>query len=77
VNDNLGTADRKFRITVGAVTGGISIGTVLRAVPLPTAASPALGVIAVLLLMTGFVGNCPVYSLFGVNSCSRAGNVSE
>ncbi|WP_209487253.1 YgaP family membrane protein [Halorubrum alkaliphilum] len=77
MNDNLGTADRKFRITVGAVTGGISIGTVLGTVPLPAAASPALGVIAVLLLMTGFVGNCPVYSLFGVNSCSRAGNVSE
>lgn len=61
---NEGTADRVIRIILGVVaaalayrhTGG-AVGTWI------------LGIVAVLAIVTGAVGSCLVYRLFGISTC--------
>ena len=58
---NLGTLDRTLRVTLGValITYGIfSMGTM----------GYILAVIGALPLVTGLVGNCPVYSIFKFNT---------
>ena len=56
---NEGTVDRVLRIIVGA--GLLSLVFV--------GPQTAWGWIGVVPLATGIVGNCPVYSLLGINTC--------
>jgi len=77
MNQNVGTIDQRLRTAIGAVSGVISVTILLGVVPLPPTVSPVFGVVALLLLGTASVGTCPAYSLLGVDSCSRASNVSE
>lgn len=56
---NEGKLDRALRIAVGAVLISlVFIG--------PQTAWGWLGVVP---LATGLIGNCPVYSIFGINTC--------
>ena len=56
---NEGTVDRVLRIIVGAgVLSLVFVG--------PQTAWGWLGVVP---LATGIIGNCPVYSLLGINTC--------
>lgn len=61
MKQNVGTTDRAARVVIGvlligaALAGGIG----------------AWGYIGILPLATGLFGTCPVYSWFGINSCSR------
>jgi hypothetical protein len=76
MNNNVGSVDQTLRTGIGAVTGVTSI-AILRGVgSLPTVLSPVLGVVAVMMLVTAAVGTCPVYSLLGVDSCSRSSSPS-
>ena len=56
---NLGKADRILRIVVGlAIIGaGVYFGS-------------WVGVIGMILLVTGFINFCPIYHLIGINTCS-------
>ena len=59
---NIGTADRLLRIVLGA------------ALLLAFAMSPREGwqwlyLIGIIPLATGLVGNCPLYSILGINTC--------
>ena len=56
---NEGTADRFFRVIVGLVL--ISLAFV--------GPQTAWGWVGLVPLVTGLVGNCPVYSLLGINTC--------
>ena len=56
---NEGTVDRVLRVIVGAVA--ISLVFV--------GPQTAWGWLGLVPLITGLVGNCPVYSLLGINSC--------
>ena len=56
---NEGTVDRVLRVIVGAVA--ISLVFV--------GPQTAWGWLGLVPLVTGLVGNCPVYSLLGINSC--------
>ncbi len=56
---NEGTLDRVLRIIVGA--GLLSLVFV--------GPQTAWGWVGVVPLATGIIGNCPVYSLFGINTC--------
>lgn len=57
---NEGTIDRAVRVIVGlALIGLAATGTV-----------GVWGYIGVLLLLTGAVGFCPGYAIFGMNTCS-------
>lgn len=66
----VGHTDKLARITVGAVAGVLSIAILAGSVSLPTVLSPVLGLAAAILLVTGYTGLCPFYSLLGVDTCS-------
>lgn len=71
MNRNVGSTDKTLRTAVGAVSGAVSIGILAGIVSFPTLLSPVLGVLAIMMLVTAAVGTCPIYRLFGVDSCSR------
>ncbi len=59
---NIGKTDRIFRVVVGCVliVGGIVVtGT----------AGMVMAAIGLIPLLTGLVGNCPAYSIFGIKTC--------
>ncbi|SEA55382.1 DUF2892 domain-containing protein [Variovorax sp. YR216] len=57
---NVGTIDRVLRITLGLVLIALAFaGTV-----------GPWGYIGLVPLLTGLVGRCPAYSLFGIRTCS-------
>lgn len=76
MNNNVGSVDQTLRTGIGAVTGVTSIAILGGVGSLPTVLSPVLGVVAVMMLVTAAVGTCPVYSLLGVDSCSRSSSPS-
>jgi len=67
---NVGSTDKTVRIAFGAIAGLLSLGTLADAVPLPSIASPVLGVVAIAMLVTGYTGFCGLYSVLGVDTCS-------
>lgn len=56
---NEGTVDRVVRVVVGAALIGLVF----------YGPQTVWGWVGLVPLVTGLVGNCPVYSLFGINSC--------
>lgn len=56
---NEGTLDRALRIVVGAALVSLVF----------VGPQTAWGWIGVVPLLTGIVGNCPVYSILGINTC--------
>jgi hypothetical protein len=71
MNRNVGSVDQTFRTGIGAVTGAVSIAVLTGTVPLPAVSSPVLGIVAIMMLATAAMGTCPIYSMFGIDSCSR------
>lgn len=71
MNRNVGSTDQVLRTAAGAVAGTASIAILAEIISLSTVLSPVLGVIALVMLTTAAVGTCPVYSVLGVDSCSR------
>ncbi len=56
---NLGSIDRLIRIFVGALLIGLTLaGTI-----------GAWGWVGVIPLVTGLIGSCPLYKIFGLSSC--------
>ena len=64
---NIGSFDRMLRIIVGVVL-------IAYAIPLefPHTGWNWTGWIGVVPLLTALVGSCPLYSMLGVSTCSRA-----
>jgi hypothetical protein len=56
---NVGTIDRAIRVTAGAALVVLALTSVIG----------AWGYLGVLPLLTGALGNCPAYKLFGVSTC--------
>jgi len=69
---NIGAVDRTTRILIGAITGIVSLLTLTNVVSLPAVVSPVFGVIALVMLGTSVMGSCPLYTLFGINTCSAS-----
>mgnify|MGYP002761106657 FL=1 len=76
MDQNVGSGYQLFRTAAGATAGVASIATLAGAIPLPVVLSPVLGLVAIMMLTTAVVGMCPVYSLLGVDSCSRSSSPS-
>lgn len=57
---NSGTLDRAARVVAGLVLIGLAA----------TGKVGLWGYIGFVPLLTGALGNCPVYSIFGINTCS-------
>lgn len=75
MQENVGDTDGLVRIVLGAVAGVISLvvlaqqqGMLSEMIPLPALASPVLGVIAIVLLATGFTSKCALYSALGIDT---------
>ena len=66
MRDNVGTIDRVIRAVLGIA---LVLGALAVSAPL---ARGALGVGAVIMLGTALVGVCPVYRVFGLNTCRQA-----
>ncbi len=56
---NEGTADRILRIVAGVVLLSLTV----------VGPKTSWGLLGLIPLLTGLVGSCPVYSLFGLNTC--------
>lgn len=75
MEENVGLMDQKVRIALGAVSGLLSLlvlaqsqNLVSEMVPLPELASPVLGVVALVLLVTGYRKKCQLYSMLGMDT---------
>jgi hypothetical protein len=77
MQQNVGAADKRVRIALGAVLGIASLGTLGGAVPLPELAAPALGVVALVMLGTAATGTCGLYALLGVDTCPASAGDSR
>jgi hypothetical protein len=63
---NEGTWDRALRIMLGVVLLYLGLGGVVTG-----AAGTALAIVAVLPLLTGAIGWCPLYALLGISTTGR------
>lgn len=65
MRENMGTLDRVIRAAAGVVLvlGALAVGDPL--------ARAVLGVGAVIMLGTAMVGVCPLYRVFGLNTCGQ------
>ena len=61
---NVGGVERPIRITVGILL--VAVGAFADLPPLGIAAALVLGTIA---LVTGAIGYCPLWAVFGISSC--------
>lgn len=66
VTVNEGTIDRVLRVIVGLGLIVLALGYI------PGMAATPLGWIGVVPLVTGLIGWCPAYSIFGISTCRRA-----
>lgn len=57
---NVGTIDRALRVIAGLALIGLTV----------TGTIGAWGWIGVVPVLTGLVGICPAYSIFGISTCS-------
>lgn len=62
---NIGSTDRIIRIMFGILIGYFAYSTVIEV----NWVQVLLYVIATILLVTALVGNCPLYSIFKINTC--------
>ena len=63
---NMGTADKVIRIIIALIIGFLYYnGTITGTLGI------VLVVLAVVLVLTSLVGFCPLYTLFGMNTCKR------
>ena len=60
---NVGTFDRVLRVIAGLALIALALGYI-------PGYQSVWGWIGIIPLVTGIVGTCPVYSLFGMNTCS-------
>lgn len=68
MENNVGSTDKMVRMALGAILGLVSLGILADYVPGPEIALPLLGIIAVVLLATGYFGKCALYSMLGVDT---------
>lgn len=59
MKNNMGSIDRSVRIIVGLVLVGLAL----------TGSVGWWGWLGVVPIVTGALGNCPLYSIIGVNTC--------
>lgn len=67
---NMGNADRWIRLIVAAIFTMLWFQNIVTGT-----AGIILLVIAGIFAVTSIVGSCPLYSLFGINSCQRKNTV--
>ncbi|RZI94943.1 MAG: DUF2892 domain-containing protein [Variovorax sp.] len=64
MSNNVGTIDRSLRIGAGLALIALAA----------TETIGYWGYLGIVPLLTGAIGSCPAYTLFGVSTCPRSGN---
>jgi hypothetical protein len=67
MKQNMGIVDRVIRIVLAAV-----VAVLYFAHQLPIAAAVILGILAVVFLVTGLLGVCPLYLLLGISTRKKS-----
>ncbi len=67
MTQNMGSIDRILRTVAALVVGGLYVAGIISGM-----AAAILGALAVVFLLTSFVGTCPLYMPFGLSTCSTA-----
>lgn len=62
MKNNIGKTDRTLRVVIGCalIAGGVVV---------PGTAGLTMAIIGLIPLLTGLLGNCPIYSIFNINTC--------
>ncbi len=63
---NMGTTDKTIRIVIAIVIGILYFTNVISGTLAIT-----LGILAVVFLLTSFIGSCPLYVPFGINTSKK------
>ena len=63
---NIGKTDRLIRVLIAIIISGLVVGTIVSGT-----LAIVLLIFAVVFLLTGIINFCPLYTLFGYNSCSK------
>ncbi len=63
---NMGSTDKIIRIVIAAIIAVLYFTNVISGT-----AAIILGVLAVVFLLTSMVSFCPLYPLFGINTCKK------
>ena len=63
---NMGSADRISRIIFAIIIGVLYFTKAIEGT-----AALVLGVLAVVFLLTSFIGFCPLYTVFGISTCKK------
>lgn len=61
---NMGATDKTIRILVAVVIAGLYFGNIITGT-----LAIVLMVLAIVFLLTSLVGFCPLYAIFGMNTC--------
>jgi K+-transporting ATPase A subunit len=69
MNKNMGTADRAIRTLIAVAVGVLYFTNVISGT-----VAIILGIIAVIFLLTSFVGSCPAYLPFKISTRKGAGD---
>ncbi len=67
MKSNVGGIDRTLRIVIGLALIGVTFAGML----------PGWGYIGVIPLLTGLIGWCPPYAIFGLSTCSSCKTEGE
>jgi hypothetical protein len=65
---NVGNTDKLARILIGAVAGVISLAILGGMIETTMLLSPVLGLVALIMLVTGFTNTCPIYRALGMST---------
>lgn len=63
---NVGTIDRVIRVVIALVIGGLYVTGQISGT-----AAVILGILALIFLVTGLAGSCPLYAALGLSTCPR------
>lgn len=63
---NMGTADRVFRILIAIVIAGLFFANIISGI-----GAVILMVFAAILVVTSFIGSCPLYIPLGISTCKN------
>jgi cobalamin biosynthesis protein CbiG len=69
---NVGGTDGIVRILIGAVAGIVSLAILAGAVDLAPILSLVLGLVAIIMLVTGSMNTCPIYSALGISTFRKS-----
>ena len=72
MNKNMGTADRAIRILIAVAIGVLYFMNVISGT-----VAIVLGIIAVVFLLTSFIGSCPAYIPFGLSTRKGGGDTGS